>query len=189
MSKKIGTRNLTQIALIAAIYAAITLLTFYMSFGTVQYRISEVLTILPLFTLNAVPGLTIGCFLANIIGFFIGVNPTGILDCIFGTCATLIASIITYYIGKSSKKWIKVAFGPFPAVILNAIIVGWEICRFFIGEVTLELFLINAGLVGLGQLVVCYVMGIPVMLVLYKNNLYQKIFYRKSRLNQNIIEE
>ena len=173
---KTQTKKLTQSAMIAGLYAAVTFATFFMSFGAVQYRVSEALTILPVFTAAAVPGLSIGCALANLLGFFIGANPVGILDAVFGTAATLIAALITQRIGKSQKKWVRYLFAPLPAVLANAVIVSLEICLFFEGHISLDLFLINAALVGFGELVVCYALGLPLMLVLERGNLSKKIF-------------
>ena len=140
---KNNTRKLTQAAMIAGLYAAITFATFFMSFGAVQYRVSEALTILPVFTASAVPGLSVGCALANLIGFFMGINPAGGLDAVFGTAATLIAAVMTYCIGKSEKRWVRYVFAPLPPVLANALIVGLEICIFFEGAFTWELFAIN----------------------------------------------
>lgn len=170
------TRKLTQAAMIAGLYAALTFATFFMSFGAIQYRVSEALTILPVFTASAVPGLSVGCALANLLGALTGVNPVGLIDAVFGTAATLIAALITYRIGKSPKKWVRYAFAPLPAVLANAVIVGLEICVFFIGTLTWETFLINAGLVLWGELVVCYVLGLPLMIILERNGLYKRIF-------------
>lgn len=168
------TRKLTQTAMIAGIYAAITFATFYMSFGAIQYRVSEALTILPLFTVNAIPGLSIGCALANLIGFFMGVNPSGIVDVFFGTSASLIAALLTYFIGKTDKKWVKYVFAPMPPVIINAIIVGFEISYFFMGTLTWEVYLANFTSVLIGQAVICYGLGVPLMIVLEKNNIFKK---------------
>lgn len=167
---------MTKTAMIAGIYAAITFATFFMSFGQIQYRVSEALTILPVFTVTAIPGLTLGCALANLIGFFIGANPLGLLDAIFGTLASLIAAVITYYLGKSDKKWVRYAFCPMPPVIINAIIVGLELTWIFNG-LEMKFFLLNFVSVFVGQAVICYGLGIPLMLALEKNNLYKKIFY------------
>lgn len=162
--------------MIAGIYAVITFATFFMSFGAVQYRVSEMLTILPVFTATAVPGLSLGCALANLIGFFMGVNPVGLIDALFGTSATLIAAILTYYIGKSDKKLVRYVLAPLPPVIINALVVGFEISYFFMGTLEPSVFFINAGSVFIGQAVVCYGMGIPFMMILSKNKLHEKIF-------------
>ena len=79
-------------AIIAALYVDLTFLSniFNLAFGPVQFRVSEVLTILPVFTSAAIPGVAVGCFIANIASF----NP---LDMIFGTSATVIAALLTYF--------------------------------------------------------------------------------------------
>lgn len=169
------TKKMTQMAVIAALYAAITFAVFYMSFGMVQYRISEALTVLPAFTPVAAGGLTLGCAIANLVGFFIGVNPLGWLDAIIGTLATLLAAISTRQISKSKKRWVRYAFCPLPAVIFNAVFVGFEL-TLLSGSFNPIVFLTNAGLVGLGELVVCYALGLPLMVVLERNELYKKIF-------------
>lgn len=168
------TRKLTQTAMIAGVYAAITFATFFMSFGAIQYRVSEALTILPVFTATAIPGLTLGCALANLVGFMMGANPSGLIDVFFGTSASLIAAIITYYIGKSNKKWVRYALAPMPAVFINAIIVGFEISYFFIGSLAPEVLFLNASSVFIGQAVVCYGLGVPLMIVLEKNKIFAK---------------
>ena len=65
---------MVQASLIAALYAALTLAVAPIAFGAVQFRISELLTVLPLFTATAIPGLTLGCALANFVGFLLGIN-------------------------------------------------------------------------------------------------------------------
>ncbi|MEG0693893.1 MAG: QueT transporter family protein, partial [Oscillospiraceae bacterium] len=95
MRESYKVKRMTKTAMIAGIYAAITFATFFMSFGQIQYRVSEVLTVLPAFTVTAIPGLTLGCAIANLVGFFIGVNPLGLMDAFFGTAASLIAAILT----------------------------------------------------------------------------------------------
>lgn len=170
------TKKLTQTAMIAAVYAAITFATFFMSFGAVQYRVSEALTVLPVFTSTAVPGLTIGCALANLVGFLIGANPTGLIDCLFGTAASLIAAILTRCIGsKSNKRWIRYVFAPMPPVLINAAIVGFEISYFFMGTLEPTVLLINMVSVLFGQAVVCYGLGLPLMILLERNKLFDKI--------------
>lgn len=168
-------RKMTQTAMIAGIYAAITFATFFMSFGQIQYRVSEVLTILPVFTVVAIPGLTLGCALANLVGFFIGVNPIGLMDALFGTAASLIAAVLTYYLGKIDRKWVRYLLCPLPAVVVNAIVVGFELTWLF-NALEMQFFLFNAASVFIGQAVVCYGLGIPLMITLRKNDLYKKIF-------------
>lgn len=178
--KKSKTHFITVSAIIAALYCAVTLIAAPSSFGPIQFRISEVFTILPVFSLAAVPGLTAGCLLSNLVGFMIGANPIGLIDALFGTCATLIAAVLTYQIGKSVKNWPKLVFAPLPPVLLNGLIIGAELTLLG-GSFSFDVFWPLAGSVALGELVTCYVLGVPLMLMLFKkdskgNELSNQIF-------------
>lgn len=175
--EKNKTNKMVNIAMIGALYAVITLVISPIAYGPIQFRISEMLTILPMFTPLAIPGLTLGCLLSNLIGALIGVNPTGYIDAIVGSSATLISAIMSYYIGKSCKNWLKYIFVPMPAVIVNALVIGAEITFLFNqGQVFLKAFIANATSVFIGQLVICYTLGIILIIALNKNKLYKKIF-------------
>ena len=168
---------MVQAALIAALYTALTLAIAPFAFGTVQFRISEVLTVLPLFTATAIPGLTLGCALANLLGFLWGLNGIGILDIFFGTAATLLASFATYWVGRKLKgKVPRCILAPLPPVIFNALIVGAELTILITNSFTLPVFLLNAGSVLLGELVICYLLGVPFILLLSHRDFYKKIF-------------
>ena len=165
------TRFLTQSAIIAAIYATLTLVFAPISYGPVQFRISEALTILPFFTPVAIPGLAIGCVIANFGSGY------GIIDIVFGSFATLIAAFTTYSLRK-------ISFGkflaPLPPVIINALVVGAVIAYTMNGDlfnwsIFYNNFKINAVMVGSGELVACYLLGFPLLLVLnrYKDKLFK----------------
>lgn len=155
------TRRLAMSSMIAAIYVILTLLIAPFSFGVLQFRISEALTILPLCTPCAIPGLSIGCFISNLFGAAMG--QATIWDSLFGTAATLIASLCTFLIGKSSKRLYRYLFGPLPAVICNGIIIGFEISMFFGG-----CLFINILLISLEELIVCYFPGLILLTILDK---------------------
>lgn len=87
--RSINTRSLCLCAIIAALYAALTLCLPALSYGAVQCRLSEVLTLLPLVLPQAVPGLAVGCLVANLL------SPVGLWDVLFGTLATLLAGLCT----------------------------------------------------------------------------------------------
>jgi uncharacterized membrane protein len=144
--------------LIGGIYAALTLALAPISYGEVQFRIAEALSVLPFFSAFSTWGLFIGCLLSNIL------SPIGPLDMIFGSLATLIAAVLTYYIGKSSLKF-KRFIAPLPAVIVNAVVVGLLIS--YSANIP---FILPALQVGFGQLVVCYVLGLPLLMVIEKND-------------------
>jgi len=173
MSKQSKIHYLITGALIAALYAGLTYLSnvFGLAYGPIQLRISEVLTILPVFTTAAIPGLTVGCFIANIGSF-------NAADIIFGTVATLCAALLTYLLRNIRLKDIPfLAF--FPPVIVNAVVIGFEISLFYLpAGCTLWGFVISGLEVGLGQLIVCYVFGIPFYLVCKKYRIFERKFIK-----------
>ncbi len=167
MSKnKINLRYVTTAAIIAAIYAALTFFGnfFGLSYGPIQVRFSEALCVLPLFTPAAIPGLTIGCFIANIGSF-------NLLDMVFGTFATLISCVLTYLFRNIKVKNLPL-LSLFPPVIINALIIGLEIAFFFLPEGNLLYgFLISAAEVGIGQIIACYGLGLPLYLALHSKKI------------------
>lgn len=174
MSKKSNLNFVITGALIAAIYAALTYLSgfFGLAYGPIQLRVSEVLTILPVFTPAAIPGLTVGCFIANIGSF-------NAADMVFGTFATFIAAVLTYYLRNIKIKGIP-CLSMLSPVIVNAFIIGFEIAVFFLPEgYSLWGFLISAIEVGLGELVVCFVLGIPFYLTVKKYKIFDMDFTKR----------
>ncbi len=164
---KISTRYIVTGAIIAALYIALTLISniFGLAYGPIQFRISEALCILPVFTPAAIPGLVIGCLISNILSF-------NVVDMLFGTLATLLAAILTRLF-----KDIKLFGIPFLSlispVVMNAIIVGAEIAAiFFNGTPFLAIFPISALEVGIGEAAVCFLLGIPLYLALNKRQIF-----------------
>jgi len=148
-------KKITYASIIAAIYIAATFLLTSISYGPFQCRISEALTVLPVLTPVAIPGLFVGCFIANLIA-------GNIIDIIFGSLTTLVAAILTY---KTRKNiWVAMIF----PVILNAIVVGG-----YLGYGTKSIWFVMLS-VGVGQIVACYVIGIPLYMILKKTNLFNK---------------
>ena len=103
---------LTRAAIIAALYAALTLLLAPMSFGLVQIRVSEAMTLLPILLAEAVPALAVGCLIANVLG------GCTILDIVFGTLATLLAAVCTRLLRSK----------PLPAMLMPVLFNGHEHC-------------------------------------------------------------
>lgn len=171
------TKKMVTIAMIAALYAVITLAIAPIAFSTVQFRVSEMLTVLPMFTPLAIPGLTLGCALANLVGALSGINPIGYIDAVVGSSATLIASLLSYLIAKNGKNWIKYTFVPLPPVLVNAVIVGIELTVLFnSGENFSKAFIANGISVLIGQLVICYSLGMLLMVSLNRKDIHKKIF-------------
>lgn len=168
MNKK--TIFVVKSAIIAAIYAGLTYFSamLNLAYGGIQFRFSEALTILAVFSPSAIPGLTIGCFLGNI------TSPYGIIDIICGTLATLIAATLSYKSRSIKQKDLPLLSALFP-VLINAVIIGLEITLFMPEGFAFNAFLFSVLQVGLGQLVMCYGLGIP----LYK-------FIKKAKIDKKL---
>ncbi|MEG1394519.1 MAG: QueT transporter family protein [Clostridia bacterium] len=112
------TRKMCRAGLIAALYAVLTYVTFPFSFGPIQVRIAESLTLLPLFFFESVPALFVGCLLSNILSAY------GIFDIIFGSLTSLVAGLLTYWTGKLIRNhFLRVAVGGIFPVLLNAFVI------------------------------------------------------------------
>ncbi|MBQ7385882.1 MAG: QueT transporter family protein [Ruminococcus sp.] len=137
--------------------------------GAIQVRIAEALSVLVCFTPAAIPGLTVGCLVTNLLT--VGVIPT---DLILGTLATFLACVTGYAL--RSVKLFKTPFLTLlMPVIFNAIIIGLEIEIFYVeGAFTFTGFLIQGALVGLGELIACIGLGIPLYLMLKKIDIFNK---------------
>ena len=145
--RRFTTRDLTLAAVLAAVYAALTVLLPIHQFGPVQCRLAEALTVLPFFFPAATPGLVVGCFIANLF------SPYS-LDMVFGTAATLLACLLTQ---RMPSRWL----APLPPVLCNALIVGAEIAWFETGFTAAfpAAYAFNALTVGAGELAACYILG------------------------------
>ena len=154
MKTKLNVRQITFAALVGALYVTLGCFgnIFGLTFGIFQCRFAEALTVLPFLCPTATWGLFAGCILTNII------SPYGLPDLIFGSLATLIAGLLT---ARCPNKWL----APLPPVLCNALIVGallaWTEAGFtaaFPG-----LFGFYALSVGGAELLVCYVLGLPLL--------------------------
>lgn len=145
--RRFTTKDLTLAAVLAAVYAALTMLLPVPQFGPVQCRLAEALTVLPFFFPAATPGLVVGCFIANLFSPY----P---LDILCGTLATLLACLLTR---RMPSRWL----APLPPVLCNALIVGAEIAWFETGFTAAfpAAYAFNALTVGAGELAACYILG------------------------------
>ena len=155
--KRFSVRSLCVAAIIAALYAALTLGFQAISYGAVQFRVSEAMTLLPVLFPEAVPGLAVGCLISNLF------NPMGatIYDVVFGTLATLLAALLTHRIKGSI--WLRAL----PPVLCNAIIIGLVLTYAY----GIDLLWMNMLTVGIGQAVVCYGLGVPLVRILQKQRI------------------
>jgi uncharacterized membrane protein len=147
----VSTRNLTRIAIYASIYVALTLIFSAISYGPIQFRISEFLTVFPFIDPISIIGLFIGCFISN---FF---SPAGWIDVIFGSLFTLIAGYLTY-------KMPKIYLAPIPPIVVNALGVSLYLHVFFKLPYWLNVFYI-----ALGDAVVTSFIGLPILIYIDKN--------------------
>ena len=143
--KNKGTLFMVQAAAIAAVYVVLTTVFAAFSFGEVQVRISEALTILPVFTPAAIPGLFVGCLISNFLGGAI------LLDVIFGSIATLIGAVFTWKL-RNSSKWL----APLPPIVANAIIVPFTLYYGYGVNLPKPFMMLT---VGNGEVISCGVLG------------------------------
>jgi len=164
-------KKITRVALIAAVYTVMTLILAPFSFGPIQVRLSESLTVLPLFSTLGIYGITLGCFLSNILGALMGSNPLGYIDAIIGSCASLLAGIMTYKLRNKKIKGIPFLSLLMP-LIFNFIFVGLELAILYMPENILTGLLIYGLQVALGELV-AVIIG---YFVIYRSNLLNRFF-------------
>ena len=149
------TKRLTRTAIIAAIYAVVTVAIAPLSYMGVQFRISEILVLLAVFDPLYIGGLTLGCLIANLLG------PNGPLDVILGTLATFISVYAIYLTGKIVKNYrAKLLIASIWPTLFNGLIIGWMLNMLYGFPLVLSM-----GQVALGELVVITCIGVPLFLL------------------------
>ena len=139
-------KTITKAALIAALYVVLTLIAQSMGLasGAIQLRLSESLTVLPCFTVSAIPGLTLGCLLSNLI------TGCALWDIVFGSIATLLGAIGTYLL--RNKKWL----APIPPIVANTLIVPFVLIYTYGATESLPFLMLT---VGIGEFLSAGVLG------------------------------
>lgn len=156
-------RAVTYGGVIAAAYTALTLVLAPIAYGPIQCRLSEALTVLPIFTPHAVWGLALGCALSNAAGIALGTSVTGLWDVVLGTAATLLAAVLTRLTRKIRWFGLPVLSTLFP-VLVNAVVLGGMFTVVETGGLPVGVLLLNMAYIAAGQAAACCVGG----LVLYK---------------------
>lgn len=163
-------KRLVRTAIIAALYAFVTFALAPISYGTVQFRVSEIMVLLAFFDPFYIGALTLGCFIANILG------PNGVADVIFGTLATFISvyaiSLTRKFVKNNKVSLIIASLWP---TIFNGAIIGWMLNYLY--QIPLVL---SIGEVAIGEFVVVTIVGVPVIKLI--QNKYDKLLIAKTRL-------
>ena len=159
---KNNTLYLTQASLIAALYVMLTIISNFagLASGVIQLRLSEMLTILPVFTPATIPGLAVGCAVANL------ATGCALWDVAFGTLATTLGALGTYYIGRKFPY-----AGPAFPIAANALIVPKVLQVVYGAEGTYWYFMLT---VGIGEILSCGVLGIILYRVLRKTKIFEE---------------
>lgn len=172
-NKKITTARLVRAAMAAAVYVVLCLALQPLSYGPVQVRVAEALTLLPVFGAEYIVGVTLGCLIANLLG-------SGIIDAVFGTAATLIAALLSYRLRYARIKGLAIPAAIAP-VVVNAVVVGAELSLFFSGsDVTAPVVLLNMLTVGLGEVVSCLLLGVALIRLIEKSPGLSRLFSAKT---------
>lgn len=180
----LGAERVARIGVIAALYAASTLVAILflggLAWGPVQFRVSEAITVLALFSADAIPGLTLGCVVANLANIALGgTGALGMLDVVFGSAATCLGAVITW---RLRRRPALALLGP---VVANALIVPAYLPLMLSGlgfytipftSISLDgvyplMYLFGVVSTGIGEAVVLYVLGLPLAHALGRSQL------------------
>ncbi len=149
-------KDLTIAALIGAMYVVLTLLIAPISYGPLQFRVAEALTVLPYLFPQAIIGLFIGCLISNIN------SPFGLIDILLGSLSTLVAAYLTY---KAPKP----ILAPLPPILINAIVVSA-----YISYIIKVPYYLTALYIMISQTIICYGLGYPLLILLLKRKGFQQ---------------
>ena len=172
-TNQLSVARLVRCAVIAAVYVVLCLALAPFSYGAVQVRIAEALCLLPVFGTEYIVGVTLGCFLANLLG-------STVIDAVFGTLATLLACLVTYKLRNVRVKGLAIP-ASLPPVVFNMLIVGaFEITFFFSDTApTAALAAFNAVAVGIGEIISCTIVGVALVKLVESNEGLKRIFTEK----------
>ena len=155
------TRFITHAAVIAALYVVLTYVAYALGLanGAIQVRFSEALTILPFFTIAAIPGLTIGCIVSNLL------TGCAFWDILFGSIATFLGALGTFALRK--RKWLT----PLPPILANTVIIPFVLTYVYGIPGGIPYLMAT---VGIGEVISCYVLG---MILLFTLGKYRQILF------------
>lgn len=148
LNMSISSKFITQAGIIGSLYAALTILFAPISYGPIQVRVSEALTVLPFITPAAIPGLFLGCVVANLYG------GLGLYDIIGGSICTLLAACFTYLLSRTKKP----VLAPLPPVLINAF--GVSLYLHFLFDLP---YVLTVFYIAVGEIIACYFLGYPLL--------------------------
>jgi len=157
----LSTRYIAQVGIIAGLYAAVTVVLAPISYGPIQVRVSEALTVLPYITPTAIPGLFIGCVVANVYG------GLGIYDIVGGSLCTLLAAFLTHLLSRIRKP----ILAPLPPVVINAL--GVSLYLHFLFQLP---YWITVAYIAGGEVLACFVLGYPLLLIILRKKKLLQMF-------------
>ena len=170
--KKLNGRAIAVSAMIAAVYTAVSLALSLASFGVVEFRVGECLTLLPVVSPLGIYGVPVGCLLTNLVGAVMGLTMP--VDILFGTLATAFAAALSYFLRNVRIKKLAVP-AALPPIFVNGLIIGLEL-TWLSGSFQWDVFWTCAASVTLGQVIPCLVLGVLLIWILEKKGLDQRLF-------------
>ena len=168
---RISARKMALAAVVAAMYAGLTMFLAPISYGPIQMRVSEVLCILPFFFPFSVWGLFVGCVLANLLSAY------GIVDVVFGSMASLLAALCTMYIGRLGRNRGMTALACLPPVVFNGLLVGAAIAIATTngGSAFWPAYAISGIEVAASEFLVMFALAFPLALYLPRAGFFNKL--------------
>jgi len=157
----LSSRYISQVGIIAGLYAALTVVLAPISYGPIQLRVSEALTVLPFLTPAAVPGLFIGCLVANIFG------GLGIYDVVGGSLLTLLAAFLTHLLARTRRP----ILAPLPPVLVNSL--GVSLYLHLLFQLPYWLTVVY---IAIGEMATCFVLGYPLLLIILRRKKLLEMF-------------
>ena len=165
--KKLTTKQIALSGVVAGLYAAITILTASFAYGNIQFRIADAMCLLVCIEPSLTIGLTLGCLIANIF------STVSVLDIVIGTAATLLGCLLTIQV---KKTWIL----PIPTILANAVMVGAMLAFVYTPESFWQGFAIMGAEVAAGEIVVLYLLGVPLYLTMKKTGLIGQLLRERN---------
>jgi len=155
-------RKMILWSMIAALYAALSLALPILSYGGVQVRFAEALTLLPVIMPSSVYAVTLGCFITNLVGVFTGANILGFVDVVVGTITTFVAAYTTMKLGKYLYKGYPI-WAAVPPILFNGLAIGLELTLVLNNGFDWQFFGLMFAQVSIGQLIAVGILGLPII--------------------------